>query len=64
IIGGLHLLLADETRLKQTADYLRESAVKRLYLLHCTGENAIAYLRDALPDCAIFTPVAGETITL
>ena len=64
IIGGLHLLLADETRLKETADYLRESAVKRLYLLHCTGENAIAYLRDALPDCAIFTPVAGETLVI
>ena len=64
IIGGLHLLLADGERLKQTADYLRASAVKRLYLLHCTGENAIAYLRAALPDCAIFTPIAGETITL
>ena len=64
IIGGLHLLLADETRLKETADYLRESAVKRLYLLHCTGESAIAYLRDALPDCAIFTPCAGETLVI
>lgn len=64
VIGGLHLLLADEKRLKQTADYLRKSAVKRLYLLHCTGENAVAYLQAVLPDCAIFTPCAGETITL
>lgn len=64
VIGGLHLLLADEERLKQTADYLRKSSVKRLYLLHCTGENAIAYLRAALPDCAIATPVAGEVIGL
>lgn len=64
IIGGLHLLLADEERLKQTADYLRKSGVKRLFLLHCTGENAIAYLRAALPDCAIATPVAGEVISL
>ena len=51
-------------RLKETADYLRESTVRKLYLLHCTGENAIAYLRDALPDCAIFTPCAGETLVI
>ncbi len=64
VIGGLHLLLADERRLKETADYLRESTVKRLYLLHCTGEHAIDYLRSALPDCAISTPAAGETLEL
>lgn len=64
VIGGLHLLLADEKRLKQTADYLRDSGIKRLYLLHCTGEDAIAYLRTALPDRMIATPVAGEVISL
>lgn len=64
IIGGLHLLLANEERLKETADYLRKSGIKRLYLLHCTGENAIAYLRATLPACAIATPIAGEEISL
>ncbi|MBO5959282.1 MAG: MBL fold metallo-hydrolase [Lentisphaeria bacterium] len=62
VIGGLHLLLADENRLRRTADYLKNSSVRTMFLMHCTGENAIAYLRDALPDCTIHIPAAGNTI--
>lgn len=64
VIGGLHLLLADENRLKQTGDFLRQSGIRRMFLMHCTGEKAIGFLRDALPECAIYTPVAGDVISL
>lgn len=65
VIGGLHLLLAPEERLRQTAEYLKKSGIKKLYLLHCTGENAIIHLRKALPEIEIFTPgVDGKTILL
>ena len=65
IVGGLHLLAASEERLKQTADYLKHYGIQKLYLLHCTGENSIAFLRKQLPGTAIFTPcVDGCTISL
>ena len=60
IVGGLHLRNADEIRLEQTANILRQFKIRNLYLMHCTGENAIAYLRTHLPECRIYTPGAGE----
>ena len=41
----------------------RKTEIKNLYLLHCTGENAIRYLRNALPECKIHTPVPGEILS-
>lgn len=65
VIGGLHLLLASEERLKQTADYFRNSGIKTLYLLHCTGENAVDYLKKTLSGIQILTPcVDGKTISI
>ena len=52
IIGGLHLLHASEERLKQTADHLQAQGLKKLLPLHCTGENAVAYLKKRL-GCGI-----------
>ncbi|MBO7147365.1 MAG: MBL fold metallo-hydrolase [Lentisphaeria bacterium] len=63
IIGGLHLRHAGEKRLRETADMIRKTEIKNLYLLHCTGENAIRYLRNALPECKIHTPVPGEILS-
>lgn len=60
VIGGLHLLHADQGRLEQTAEYLREQRLKRLILLHCTGERAVEYFRANLPDCEITTGKAGD----
>ena len=64
IIGGLHLRHASTERLQETAAFIKENSVKNLYLMHCTGENAIEKLRNLLPDCNIYTPVAGESIML
>lgn len=61
IVGGLHLRNADEIRLEQTANILRQFKIKDLYLMHCTGENAIAYLRNHLPECRIHTPGTGDS---
>ena len=49
IIGGLHLLNADQARLNQTAEYLKRLNLKRLILLHCTGSSAAEYLKHELP---------------
>lgn len=62
IVGGLHLLHADEKRLQQTADHLKNYGIRKLYLMHCTGENGIDFLKQNLPDTEIFTPHTGDVI--
>lgn len=64
VIGGLHLKNASQERLERTAAYLRESGIKRLILLHCTGETGMEYLKKALSSSLeILTPSAGESFT-
>ena len=63
IVGGLHLISADQNRLRQTADYLRNANIRTMILLHCTGENAVEFLKKELPDTEILTPsVNGKTL--
>lgn len=64
IVGGLHLLNADTERLSQTAEYFKKYGIRKLYLMHCTGDDAILYLKDMLDDCEIFTPCAGDILSL
>ena len=45
IVGGMHLLHADETRLAQTVRALEEYDVSCLYPCHCTGDAAVACLQ-------------------
>lgn len=61
IVGGLHLRNASEERLHKTAEYLRQSQIKKLYIMHCTGENAITALREMLPDTLVYSPKLGES---
>ncbi|MCQ2351849.1 MAG: MBL fold metallo-hydrolase [Victivallaceae bacterium] len=61
IVGGLHLRCADAARLALTAAFLKRIRIRRLALLHCTGEAAIAYLKNALPDCRFDELALGET---
>lgn len=60
IMGGLHLLHARPERLRQTAACLRDLKLRQLVLLHCTGDNAIAYLRENVP-CPVYAAQSGET---
>ena len=64
IVGGLHLKNATPSRLDQSANILKQFKVKNLYLMHCTGEKAVAYLKERLPECNIYTPALGETFTV
>ena len=64
IAGGLHLRNASAERLQATANYLRNNNIKKLILLHCSGNNAIEYLQKTLPECKITTPHLGETLQI
>lgn len=50
LIGGLHLLRADEKRLDETIAALRRHDVRRIVPAHCTGATARRRLWAALPD--------------
>ncbi len=61
VLGGMHLLNANEHRLEQTIRTLRDLDVQRVGLAHCTGFSAMARLHHELPD-RCFHCVAGTRI--
>ena len=63
VIGGLHLRHANEDRLERTASYLASLKLERLVLMHCTGENAVEYLRSRL-SCEVATLPVGHSMNL
>ena len=63
VIGGLHLRHANEDRLERTASYLASLNLERLVLMHCTGENAVEYLRSRL-SCEVATLPVGHSMNL
>ncbi len=63
IIGGLHLRHASEERLERSAAFLASLNLERLILMHCTGENAVEYLRSRLA-CEVATLPVGRSVTL
>jgi 7,8-dihydropterin-6-yl-methyl-4-(beta-D-ribofuranosyl)aminobenzene 5'-phosphate synthase len=48
VVGGLHLLDADEAALAWTAERMREAGVRQLLGAHCTGLEAVYRLRALL----------------
>jgi 7,8-dihydropterin-6-yl-methyl-4-(beta-D-ribofuranosyl)aminobenzene 5'-phosphate synthase len=48
VVGGLHLLEADEPALAWTAERMREAGLKHLIGAHCTGLEAVYRLRALL----------------
>jgi len=50
VAGGTHLLHADETHLRRVIEVLRELGVPRLYLNHCTGQQAYVTLAQAFGE--------------
>ncbi|WP_315710232.1 MBL fold metallo-hydrolase [Brenneria uluponensis] len=50
VVGGLHLLHADEPRLAHTLDFLRRCQLDFLRPGHCTGDAVIERLQRQLPD--------------
>ena len=50
VVGGTHLLHADEAHLRRVIEVLRELGVPRLYLNHCTGQRAYVTLAQAFGE--------------
>jgi 7,8-dihydropterin-6-yl-methyl-4-(beta-D-ribofuranosyl)aminobenzene 5'-phosphate synthase len=50
VLGGMHLLHADEYRLQRTVSRLRAFDVQQIGLAHCTGFAAMARLHYELPN--------------
>jgi len=50
IVGGMHLITADEARLQATVAALREIAPRRIVPCHCTGDAATEMLVSELGD--------------
>lgn len=61
VLGGMHLLNADNNRMERTIRRLRELDVQRIGLAHCTGFGAMARLHHALPN-RCFHCVTGTRI--
>jgi len=50
VLGGMHLVRADQRRLEATAAALARRGVQRIGTAHCTGTRATTHLWSQLPD--------------
>ena len=50
VIGGSHLIEADELRIDKTIKFLKENNISMLRLSHCTGDNAVGELECAFGE--------------
>jgi 7,8-dihydropterin-6-yl-methyl-4-(beta-D-ribofuranosyl)aminobenzene 5'-phosphate synthase len=63
VIGGMHLGAASAERLEATAEVIRRLNVQLLAPIHCTGINAVTFLRTRFPErCA--AGIAGTRFEL
>lgn len=54
VIGGTHLVEADEVRLENTISFFKENNINLIGVSHCTGENAIGKLQQQLQEKFIY----------
>ncbi len=50
VLGGTHLIEADEERLKKTTKALLESGISQIAVSHCTGEPGMEYVAGAFGE--------------
>ena len=50
VIGGTHLVEADESRLKKTVEAFKMYGVKTIAVSHCTGEAGMELLKREFPE--------------
>jgi 7,8-dihydropterin-6-yl-methyl-4-(beta-D-ribofuranosyl)aminobenzene 5'-phosphate synthase len=61
LIGGFHLVNASRRRLDQTVAVLRDLDIELLVPCHCTGDDAVKTLTDALGPRRLSPGAAGNT---
>lgn len=54
VIGGTHLIEADETRIQKTLDAFREMKIQLIAVSHCTGEEGIRLIREEQKEQFLF----------
>ncbi|NBK99732.1 MAG: MBL fold metallo-hydrolase [Erysipelotrichia bacterium] len=64
VIGGSHLVDADEKRIEQTIVELDNLNIKKFYLSHCTGELATNILKEKYGEDYISNHTGDEIIIL
>lgn len=62
VIGGFHLLDADEATIQETIDRFKELGVQRIGLSHCTGPKATAMFQEQMPE-QTFLNTTGSVYT-
>lgn len=62
IIGGTHLVKADEGRIRKSVDLLKTMDLEIIGLSHCTGENAAKVLKENYDD--LFLNKTGTVLQL
>ena len=50
MIGGTHLIEADEKRIKKTISTLREMNIQLIATSHCTGEKGIRLISEEMKE--------------
>ncbi len=62
VIGGMHLLRADGSRIERTIKALKGYGVENFLPLHCTGKEAAQWFKSSFGDrCLLMS--AGDTIS-
>ena len=46
IIGGMHLSGVSDEHLKKVDEYLKEAGINKIFLSHCSGDNAVKYFEE------------------
>lgn len=62
LLGGLHLVSANQERMDATIDYLNKQNITNIYPAHCTGDNAMSLLQEQCKNVQIAR--AGLKITV
>ena len=61
VIGGTHLIVADEARITKTIDYFRRENIQIAGVCHCTGEMGLAAFQE---QCEKFYAANTGTVTV
>lgn len=59
IIGGMHLMNTDKTKLKELSEFFEKINPAEIYPLHCTGKEAASFFRERLGDKVKFAGVGS-----